>query len=173
MAVYFVKGDLFLTNCNSICHGVNSMGKMGAGIALEIRRRYPGAYNSYVHLYESGQLSIGNVYPYIDSKVIFNMTTQKYYGRTPGVQYASIENIEKGFKKLPKIITKVNESLIGLNREVINGVAFSRIGCSLGGLQWEDVKPLFQEYLGDTVPIIVYEEYISGEDSNDIRYIAQ
>lgn len=75
------SGDLLDSDCNVICHQVNSMGVMGGGIALQIRKQYPlackpyfednrtpeeklGTYvigndiqKSFVHLY--GQLNFG------------------------------------------------------------------------------------------------------------------
>jgi O-acetyl-ADP-ribose deacetylase (regulator of RNase III) len=166
-----VEGDIFLTDCNSIGHGINCMGKMGAGIALEIRNKYPDTYKWYKFLFDSGQLSPGNVYAYIDKKVIFNLSSQKYYGRRAGVKYASIENIEKCFKKLPKLINNINESLKEKNREPINGIAFPRIGCSLGGLTWEEVNPIFEKYLSNTLPIIIYTRYIPGFKVGDKEYL--
>lgn len=39
--------DIFSTHLNAIAHGVNCQGVMGAGIALEVKRRYPDLFEKY------------------------------------------------------------------------------------------------------------------------------
>ena len=48
--ITFITGDLFDTKANVILHQVNCQGVMGSGIAAEVKRRFPKAYNSYKEL---------------------------------------------------------------------------------------------------------------------------
>jgi hypothetical protein len=50
-SVYYVSGDALnpveVKGRKIICHIVNDIGVMGAGIALSIRKKWPIAYNKY------------------------------------------------------------------------------------------------------------------------------
>ena len=50
--IIFITGDLFDTKANVILHQVNCQGVMGSGIAAEIKRRFPQAYEDYKTLLE-------------------------------------------------------------------------------------------------------------------------
>lgn len=41
------KGNLFSSSAPVLCHQVNCMGSMGAGIAKQVKRLYPGVYAEY------------------------------------------------------------------------------------------------------------------------------
>lgn len=45
--IEMIKGDLFQSKHPIIAHGVNCQGVMGAGVALQIRKRYPEVYRHY------------------------------------------------------------------------------------------------------------------------------
>ena len=45
--MYFHSGDLLKTKYQYICHQVNCMGAMGAGVAKQIKALYPGVYEEY------------------------------------------------------------------------------------------------------------------------------
>jgi len=45
--IKIVKGDLLTTKTNLICHQVNPYGIMGAGVALQIKERFPKVYQEY------------------------------------------------------------------------------------------------------------------------------
>ena len=51
--------DLLKIDNGIICHQVNAMGKMGAGIALSIRKKWPVVYNDYMIAYKNNQLQLG------------------------------------------------------------------------------------------------------------------
>ncbi len=42
-----IEGNLFDTDAKFICHQVNCMGKMGSGVALQVRQRFPHVYEEY------------------------------------------------------------------------------------------------------------------------------
>lgn len=43
-----INGNLFDSKADVLCHQVNTYGVMGAGIALEVRKRFPGVYTQPV-----------------------------------------------------------------------------------------------------------------------------
>lgn len=62
MVVEYVSGDLFETQCQTIGHGVNCRGRMGAGVAVEFRRRFPEMYQEYRRRCHAGELSPGEIF---------------------------------------------------------------------------------------------------------------
>lgn len=60
--IEIIEGNLFDTDAKFICHQVNCMGKMGSGVALQVRQRFPHVYEEYKRvgwgkykLYQSSQ----------------------------------------------------------------------------------------------------------------------
>ena len=45
--IKIIDGDLFDTDAKFICHQVNCMGKMGSGVALQVRKKFPHVYEEY------------------------------------------------------------------------------------------------------------------------------
>ena len=133
------KGSLFSSSCELLCHGVNCKGIMGAGIAAQIKIRCPGVYKSYKQrCFASPRPEPGEIQICLDDttkKFIGNLFTQKELGACARVEY-----IETCIDE----IIKANEGTDcpGLYLE---SIAFPRIGCGIGGLQWEDVKPVLNK----------------------------
>jgi len=66
--------------------------------------------------------------------------------------------------KLPHI----NHSLRALRQEIdkegVTSVALPKLATGVGGLDWDEVKPLIENHLGDCgAKIEVYETYVAGE----------
>ena len=47
MPIRFVTGDLFSTDAKYICHQVNCQGKMGSGVAKQVREKFPMVFENY------------------------------------------------------------------------------------------------------------------------------
>ena len=123
------KGDIFTTNARAIGHGVNTRGVMGAGIALEFKRRFQDMYEDYRTLCVSGNFTGGDVMPWsIKSSwgsdlMVFNIASQE----SPGAN-ASYDFLVKGVKHALDICELVGQPLLAL----------PRIGSGIGGLD-EDI----------------------------------
>lgn len=135
-----IKGDLFNdTEAKIWIQGVNLKSTMGAGIAKEFKRRYPKMFEIYKQRCDNGQLALGDhvIYkhpPIEDSKgvIIYNIATQPKPGPC-----ASLEAIEKGLEKIFSVGDQLEKKYWPVK------VAMPRIGCGLGGLDWDkQVKPL-------------------------------
>jgi transposase-like protein len=84
--------------------------------------------------------SIPNSSPSHQKKWLLLFPTKKHW-RSP----SKIEYIEAGLKKFVKYYDKFG----------IESIAFPKLGCGNGGLDWEIVKPIMEEYLKQ-LPIHVY-----------------
>ena len=140
------KGDLFESGAYAIVNTVNCVGVMGKGIALEFKQRYPAMFLPYVGACRQG-LKPGQIFAWDTGstafpRVIFNFATKDHW-RNP----SKLEWIAKGLDDLKDRVIMGVESL-----------ALPALGCTNGGLRFEDVRALIQEKLNDLeIPVILYE----------------
>ena len=112
MSFEIIKGDVFadITKPTIIAHGCNTRGVMGAGIALTIKNKFPGAYKKYRDAYERmmeqypedapDYLDLGNVIFHRESPnlIIANCITQTLGGKRPLNYVALIESMNTVIK---------------------------------------------------------------------------
>ena len=131
MAVEYREGDLFdQPDVTAIGHGVNTVGVMGAGIAVLFRRKYPEMYRQYVLWCDTGVLQPGGCMPWeADGRFIFNIASQKEPGSN-----ATMEWLESGLR-----LAILQTRSLGLNK-----LAIPRIGAGIGGLRWEETQEVYE-----------------------------
>jgi len=140
----YLKGnllDLFDSGYfNVIVHGCNCFHKMGAGIALQIKKRYPQAYEvdlktSYGDRTKLGTISVAKL---ANDKFIINAYTQYFYGRrTKQVDYQAIKFsmflVKECFGNLKIGIPRIGAGLAGGNwkiiEQIIDSLNFPFITC--------------------------------------------
>ena len=127
-----IKGNL-LNQQGVILHQVNCKRVMGAGIAKQIRSLYPQHYIDYLNTPQQlGNIVITRISP---SLTIIGLFAQDGYGRNK--QHTN-------YKALEECLIKVAQ----LNIQPI--YAPYKIGCGLGGGDWEIVQQLFKKHLPQT-----------------------
>lgn len=130
------KGDIFTTNSRAIGHGVNTRGVMGAGIALEFKKRFPDMYEDYRTLCVSGDFTGGDVFPWsIKSSwgsdlMVFNIASQE----DPGAN-ASYDFLVEGTRQAIDICELVGQPALalpriasgigGLDEDIVEGILFT------------------------------------------------
>jgi O-acetyl-ADP-ribose deacetylase (regulator of RNase III) len=159
----FVKGDIFLTDCDAIGHGCNIQAVMGGGIAYAIRKLFPKAYQEYRKVCWNKTFVPGVIQTVLcDDKIIVNMATQEYQ--------IMKSNLNKGSGAKKEWIEKcLKNVLLSYEKRGYSSIAFPQIGCGLGGLNFEeDVKPIFIEIFSNhDLKVIVYDEYIEGVKADE------
>lgn len=137
----YIVGDIFDSPAQVIVNTVNTVGVMGKGLALSFKHRYPEMFNAYRKVCEKKQLEIGKLMLYYapDHWILLFPTKENW--RNP----SKLEYLEKGLKKF--VGTYADKG--------ITSIAFPRLGCGNGELNWEDVRPLMEKYL-KPLPIDVY-----------------
>lgn len=141
MMITYVKGDIFSSPAKIIVNAVNTVGVMGKGIALEFKNRYPDMFQTYKNICQEGKLDIGMLYLWKKSEKWVMLFPTKKHWRNP----SKLEYIESGLKKF----------VDNWDRLGTDSIAFPRLGCGNGGLDWNVVKPLMEKYLQD-IPMQVY-----------------
>jgi O-acetyl-ADP-ribose deacetylase (regulator of RNase III) len=145
-----------------IIHGCNCQGVMGSGVALAIRNRFPKAYRDYVNLYATQGLYLGfgqfvECKDKLGSKWIFNAFTQEYYGRVPNTQYCDYKAIENCFETVKEFCSA----------KEFGAFAMPKIGCGLGGGDWQVVLKIIEKVFSDTdLTVVVYDNHAIATQSN-------
>ena len=139
--ITYLEGDIFSSPAQVLVNTVNTIGVMGKGIALAFKERYPDMFNAYKVVCEKRKFKVGQLLLYraIDHMILLFPTKENW--RNP----SKIEYIEKG-------LINFREKYI---EKGISSIAFPKLGCGNGELNWDDVKPVMEKYLGD-LPIDVY-----------------
>lgn len=156
-----VTGDILLSKADLLAHGISAHDHFESGLALALRERWPALVKDYRHDTHSRGISTGEMWAWVGvqenggARRIANLITQNTFGQGPTAKAdkASIENVRAALQSLAKFI----------GQEGITSVALPRLATGVGGLEWEDVKPLITQYLGDlNIPVIVYTNYQKG-----------
>lgn len=149
--IVFTSGDLFLSRAQVLGHGVNTLGVMGAGIAVEFKRRFPKAYKRYRELCLGGGLTPGGVFLSTEQEPwILHFATQD------GTQGARLEYVQRSFEK----------AAASLKDWGVRSLAIPAIGAGLGGLDWALVSKLLVAHFGGLdIPVFVYQHYIPNHRS--------
>lgn len=147
--VQYKKGNLLAADdVQIICHQVNTLGVMGAGIAKSIASAYPDCLEEYKRFCKNTPSSelLGQVYFYEGrDKAIANIFGQKTIGRN-GL-HTNYYALRAGLASVCEYAKKTNNSV---------GIPY-KIGCGLAGGDWNIVSQMIEEIFdGDNVTCYVY-----------------
>lgn len=144
MPIKYVHGDIFNSRCSVIVNPVNCRGVMGAGLALKFKQRYPEMYEQYVKDCQRGILDIDMPTLWKDrDHWVMNLATKRDW-RNP----SRLEYIALGLERFVSFYQDAG----------VQSIAFPKLGCGLGQLDWSEVKEIMEIYLTN-LPIEV-EIYI-------------
>lgn len=124
---------------------------MGAGIAVQFRKRYPAMFAEYRQRCKAvpRRFNPGDVFLWRDDgpPMVFNLATQDGFRRGD----ADIEAVERSLAEMRRIA----------DHDGILSIGMPRIGAGLGGLEWADVRAVIDRVFGDwTGELTVFEEYV-------------
>ena len=120
--------DIFASPAMTLVNPVNCVGVMGAGLALEFRKRYPDMYGHYRDICADNLLEPGKLWLWRRRwPWVLNFPTKTHW-RKPS---------RKDF-----IVLGLEELIAQYQGRGITSIAFPRLGCGHGGLDWEVVRPL-------------------------------
>lgn len=128
-------GDLLESNCDVLVNTVNCKGVMGAGIAAQFKQQYPLMFKEYEKECKYGNYQPGVVQAcFLYTPIIINFPTKDHWKDN-----SKIEWIKKGLDSMAGMLAMIKGSY------PIQNIAIPPLGCGLGGLDWNEVKPLIVE----------------------------
>ncbi len=134
--IMYTNGNLFDCKVQTLVNPVNTVGVMGKGLALAFKNRYPDMFQEYKSQCDRGELSIGSLHLYKSSDYwILNFPTKKHWRNKSQIAF-----IKAGLKTFIDSYPSMG----------IDSIAFPKLGCGYGGLDWKnDVQPMMEQYLSD------------------------
>lgn len=154
------KGSIFDSSCEYLTNTINTVGAMGAGLALEFRLRVPEMYALYKEKCANGEIKIGKYWIYNRpnrmGKMILNFPVKKGFNHPSKWEY-----IIKGLRYFVENYRKDN----------ITSIAIPTLGSRLGKLDDEGVLIMMQEEL-QNLPITI-EIYRTYEQDRLTKWVKQ
>lgn len=149
--IHYLKGDATDPQGQGpkiIAHIANDKGGWGRGFVLALSKRWVEPeryYRRWYHSKEDFGLGCIQVVKVLDNLWVANMVAQRGYKTDSNGHPMQYPALKACLEKLA-IEAEVRKA----------SVHMPRIGCGLGGAQWELVEPLIQEALGDH-SVFVYD----------------
>lgn len=155
--IEYIKGNLLTEKCDIICHQVNCIGVMGAGIAAQIKHKWKNVFEQYAsicHIPQHSEDLLGDcqIIKVEDPNISYvaNLFGQNLVGRN---------GVMTNYQALEEAMQSVVEFVL---QEYPNGctVGFPyKIGCGIAGGNWEIVISIIEKVFQNTninVKIVKY-----------------
>lgn len=125
------QGDILAADAEALVNPVNCVGVMGAGLALHFKSVFPENFAAYQAACAAGRVQTGTMLVQATGVLdgprwIVNFPTKRHWREA-----SRLEDVEAG------LLALANE----VKRRGIRSIAVPALGCGLGGLKWEDVRP--------------------------------
>ncbi len=160
--IHEVEGDILLTRAHAIAHGVAPGDHFDQGLALSLRERWPAMYKDFRHWMHQAHPKEGELWAWAGAggpRLIALFTQKPAPERGHGhAGRATLANVNHALRALAHYLTE----------EKIPSVALPRLATGVGGLDWDDVRPLIQRHLGELpIPVHVYVKYVRGQQAEE------
>ena len=155
--IHEVEGDILQTGAVAIAHGVAANDPMKQGLAAALHERYPAMHKDFHHWCRQQHPKLGSAWIWSGAsgvRVINLLTQEGGYLRGSKPAQASVSSVNHALRSLRKIIAG----------EKLTSVALPRLATGVGGLGWDEVRPLILNLLGDLAAhVYVYTTYVPGK----------
>jgi len=141
--ITIVYGDILEATENFICHQVNCKGVMGSGLALQVRQKYYEVYEDYLKEVNNAEkdpeilLGTSRVVGIGNDQYIINMFGQDGFSR---------EGIDTDYEALKACLVGIKQIAEQMNFSIALPY---KIGCGLGGGDWNIVYGMIEEVFED------------------------
>ena len=159
MIKYF-EGTVFNTPAQAIVNTVNCDGFMGAGLALEFALRYPNMLKDYESKCKNKLIKTGLMDYYKENNItIINFPTKNSFKFPSNILW-----IKQGLQNFRDTYKENN----------IKSVAIPKLGCSNGGLSWQEVKILMEQYLKDLdIDVYICTDTLQEAQGKELEMLEQ
>jgi O-acetyl-ADP-ribose deacetylase (regulator of RNase III) len=157
MSIRYVVGNLLEAREDVIIHGVNALGRFGAGVAAAMAATWPAAKDSYLAAHAAGRVKLGRViWADVGERMIGHAVTQPTIGRT-------------GLHVSTEALTACMAEVAAASQTGIPGtrltsgfrsIAMPRIGAGLGGGNWQQLETLIEEAIEGRQPDLDVAIYV-------------
>ena len=147
--ISYTTGNIFESGKQVLVNPVNCVGVMGRGLAKQFRGKFPDNFNTYAAACANGEMVPGNVLMVLVGgpgpvHYIANFPTKRHWRDS-----SRLDDIEMGLASLYTRMRVMH----------LNSVAIPAIGCGLGGLDWNVVRPKIEHAFFRSIgtDVVIYE----------------
>ena len=147
--VELTRGNILKAEAEALVNTVNCVGFMGKGIALQFKKAYPENFEDYRKACAAGEVQPGRMHIFelrsmLNPKFVINFPTKRDWRAN-----SRYEDIEAGLKALVTDVRRLG----------ITSIAVPPLGCGLGGLDWNRVRPMIEAAFAPlpSVRVLLYE----------------
>lgn len=170
--MFWVDGDMFFSQMQTLTVSVNTVGIMGKGLASRAKYQFPDMYVAYQDVCREKTLAMGRPYLYKreasldedladEPETLPNPNSNKWFLLFPTKEHWKQGSDPKGIEEGLQWVVENYKS------EGIQSIALPALGCGLGGLDWKDIGPMMCKYLSKLdVQVAIYlpqEQQIAPE----------
>lgn len=128
-------GNLLEADAEALVNTVNCVGQMGKGIALQFKQAFPVNCKLYEAACKRGEVVPGKMFIYdnggiANPRFIINFPTKRHWRGN-----SRLEDVAAGLKALVEDVRRLE----------IHSIAVPPLGCGLGGLDWQIVRPMIEQ----------------------------
>lgn len=140
----YKRTSLLEANTQTLVNTVNCVGVMGKGIAKAFKQREPDMFTAYKRICDQKLLEPGKLWLWRGSEQwVLNFPTKDHW-RSP----SRMKWIEAGLEKFASTY----------EAQGVTDIAFPKLGCGNGGLEWQEVRPLMERYLSELpIPVFIHD----------------
>ena len=138
--IEYKSGNIFTSDAQAYVNPVNCVGVMGAGLAKQFKRKFPDNFKAYKAVCDDMEMMLGKCH-FFDYRKVENLDISRNY--PVWIINFPTKYHWKDKSKIDCIEQALDDMIVQGNIGGFGGIyslAMPRVGCGLGGLQWEDVK---------------------------------
>lgn len=147
--ITITKGNLIEGDAEALVNTVNCVGYMGKGIALQFKKAFPENFKAYEKACRGKEVQPGKMFVFdtsslVNPRYLINFPTKRHWrGKSRP------KEIEAGLRALIQEIRERN----------IRSIAVPPLGCGLGGLEWNIVRPMIERAFSELpdIQVLLYE----------------
>lgn len=133
--IQITEGNLLQAQTEALVNTVNCVGYMGKGIALQFKQAFPANFREYEAACHAEQVKPGHMLIHNNGRFalpyyIINFPTKRHWRAK-----SRLEDIRSGLDALVEDVRRLG----------IRSIAVPPLGCGLGGLDWDVVRPLIEQ----------------------------
>jgi O-acetyl-ADP-ribose deacetylase (regulator of RNase III) len=159
--IHEVSGDILLSKAQVLVHGIAANDPMNQGLALSLHKTYPAMHKDFHHWCHQQHPKPGEAWMWGGAggvRIVNLLTQDGGYGHGSRPEKARLKHVRDALRALVKLAKK----------ESFTSLALPRLATGVGGLDWNEVKPLIEDKLGDLgIPVFVYSEFHAGQQAKE------
>jgi O-acetyl-ADP-ribose deacetylase (regulator of RNase III) len=143
------KGNILEADADALVNTVNCVGVMGKGLALQFKQAFPSNFTAYVTACAAQAVVPGRMFIFDAGQIakpryVINFPTKRHWR-----ERSHMEDIRSGLQALVRDIRRL----------AIRSIAVPPLGCGLGGLDWQEVRPRIETAFSELpgVHVLLFE----------------